>query len=259
MTSSSYFFGHTDIAAERLRLVAELFAPEMRQFLHSSAPEHPKVAVDLGCGPGYTTRILGEVVRPETLIGVDISERFLQMAMGEANSTTQFVLHDLTTSPLPFTSADILFVHLLLTHLPDPGPAMTIWAQGLAAGGLILVDEVESINTDHPILREYLSLVEHTIAGRGGELYIGPTIATISALPGLRIRSSNVVRHPVGISDAAGMFSMNLETLRKDPSVRSAYDGRALERMAHALGELRESSTPANVTWSMRQVVFERA
>jgi hypothetical protein len=55
------------------------------------------------------------------------------------------------------------------------------------------------------------------------------------------------------------MFSMNLETLRKDPSVRSAYDGRALKRMAHALGELRESSTPANVTWSMRQVVFEAA
>lgn len=79
MTSSSYSFRDTDRAGQRLLLVAKVFKTEMRKFLSSSAPKRPKLAVDLGCGPGHTTCLLGEVAQRKILIGVDISERFLQI------------------------------------------------------------------------------------------------------------------------------------------------------------------------------------
>lgn len=259
MVSDSYSFGDSDRAAERLRLLAKVFSKEMRQFLRSSAPMRPKLAVDMGCGPGHTTRLLGEVIDAETLIGVDFSQRLIEIAVAENRGQAQFVYHDVTIAPFPFGPADVLFTHLLLSHIANPGAALSTWAPSLAEGGVILVDEVETVETTQALFRQYLRVVEHTLASRGGQLYVGPVIAELRTIPGLGIRSSQIVEHAVATSDAASMFSMNLETLRHDPAVRSGYDERTLDRIAEALMDLRGSSSTGEITWGMRQVVFETA
>lgn len=259
MASDSYSFGDSDPAAERLRLLARVFSTEIQQFLRSSAPTRPQVAVDMGCGPGHTTRLLGEVLGAGTLIGVDFSARLIEIAVAESRGQAQFVCHDVTIGPLPFGPADVLFTHLLLSHIANPGAALTAWAPSLAEGGVILVDEVESVETTQALFREYLRLVERAIASRGGQLYVGPAIAELRSIPGLGIRSSQLAEHSVATSDAAKMFSMNLETLRHDSAVRSAYDERTLDRIAEALMDLRGSPSTGEITWGMRQVVFEAA
>ncbi len=56
-----YLFQDTDLAARRLAVLAEVFAPASRAFLLDVVQSRPELALDLGCGPGYTTRLLAEV------------------------------------------------------------------------------------------------------------------------------------------------------------------------------------------------------
>ena len=75
-----YLFGDSEVASHRLRVVAEVFAESSRRFLHTAAPASPRLAIDIGCGPGYTTRLIADVLRPLRTVGIDRSEAFITEA-----------------------------------------------------------------------------------------------------------------------------------------------------------------------------------
>src|SRR3712207_3402679 len=52
-----YTFGDSDLAAARLAVVADAFAESSQRFILNSSPTSSEVAVDLGCGPGFTTHL----------------------------------------------------------------------------------------------------------------------------------------------------------------------------------------------------------
>src|SRR5215203_735719 len=79
-SGSVYSFGETDLAAERLRVVSEVFDPTSAAFVSETVRNRPRLALDLGCGPGFTTRLLSRIARPERTVGVDRSESFLGRA-----------------------------------------------------------------------------------------------------------------------------------------------------------------------------------
>src|SRR5437867_9185583 len=97
----SYVFGDSDLAAYRLRLLAEVFAPCTREFLKRAAPGRYRQAVDLGCGPAYSTHLLAETLRCDRAVGIDSSEHFISLARRSATDTMRFWLHDFTTVPFP--------------------------------------------------------------------------------------------------------------------------------------------------------------
>ena len=255
MSDEAYALGHSQLAAERLQLVARLFEPEMRRFIRDAAPPRPRVAVDLGCGPGCTTRLLQEVSGAALAVGVDLSEDFLRLA--DSAPALRFVRHDLTEGPPPVAAADLLFCHLLLSHLADPMGAIESWKACLTPAGVILVDEVDSIQTDDPVFVEYLALVEEAIAGRGGELYVGRRLAAGGAPRGLRLRSSRVAAQSVAARDAAAMFGMTYQTLREDPAVQAAAGPAGLATLGRALEARTTREDQHPLEWSMRQVVYE--
>ena len=256
MSDEAYALGDSRLAAERLKLVARLFEPEMRRFIRDAAPPRPEVAVDLGCGPGCTTRLLRQVSGAAAAVGVDLSEHFLRVAADSAPAL-RFVRHDLTEGPPPVEAADLLFCHLLLSHLADPVGAIESWRACLTPAGVILVDEVESIETDDPVFVDYLALVEEAIASRGGELYVGRKLAATGALRGLRVRSSRVAPQSVAAKDAAAMFGMTFQTLREDPAVQAAAGHAGLAALARALDARTTREDQHPLEWSMRQIVYE--
>jgi trans-aconitate 2-methyltransferase len=73
---SIYSFGETDLPAERLRVVAQVFEPTSEAFVSETVLDHPRLTVDLGCGPGFTTRLLSRVTRSTRTVGMDRSEPF---------------------------------------------------------------------------------------------------------------------------------------------------------------------------------------
>ena len=256
---TAYTFGDSDLAARRLALVAETFADTSAAFMRESVTTRPQFAADLGCGPGYTTYLLADTLKPERTVGLDNSENFLSHVRTTASDNVSFCLHDITTAPFPEAPFDLIFSRLVLTHLREPEAAIALWTEQLLPGGILLIEEVERIDTDIPALVTYLDLQQAMLAQQSNELYIGPRLDALTASGKLHRRSSNVRTLQVPADRAATMFHMNLSVWRHNDFARQTYAPTtldALEQDLHAIAQGHTDDPP--VEWRLRQIVIKR-
>lgn len=281
---ATYTFGDTDQAAERLALVAEVFAPATRSFLadvgrrlglardRSGSGEGIVdgdgigdvigLAVDLGCGPGHTTRLLARELPARRVVGLDHSAAFIEHARraerGGGGTKPAFLLHDISLTPFPVGPADLVFCRFLLSHLASPGGALAAWASQLAPGGVLLVDEVDRIDPGHPVFRDYLAAVDSMLVNEGQRLYVGPQLDALPAPAGLERFTSRVVDLSPPPAKAARMFAMNLGVWRTRRYARTELGEPLLDRLAVDLAELAGDPGDATITWGMRQIGYRR-
>jgi ubiquinone/menaquinone biosynthesis C-methylase UbiE len=239
-------------------VLADVYAPASRAFFQDIVINTPRIAVDLGCGPGYTTRLLAESTGCERAIGIDASEYFLALAREHAPEHIAFVQHDVTQVPFPVEQSDLIYCRFLLTHLKDPQSVVERWATQLRPQGLLLLEEAEWIQTGHPLLSTYLSIVAATLEQQANQLYIGPQLDAMQVDNGLRRHMSRVYRLPVTTKQAATMFSMNIPSWKHQPFVLERYGLEMIERLEQGLSELAESAeSEGGNTWGMRQIAYE--
>lgn len=255
----SYLLGDNDIAARRLKIVAEIFAPSTEAFLLDVNPLRPELTLDLGCGPGHTTRLLARTLKGSTAIGMDSSEKFIGEAVGSQNAKgISFYRHDVTKTPFPVGPADVIFSRYVLLHLESPHSTVGKWITQLKTGGLLLLEELEQIQTSENLFQKYVNLLDRSLATQDKTMFIGPTIASVP-LDGAKIKLNRVKEIKVSAKDAATMFLMNMLTLRKSPHVRALYHD---EEINQFMGDLErvmdEKTTMAAVDWQLRQVVIQR-
>ena len=256
-----YLFGDSDVAAQRLRVLSEVFAESSRRFLRAAATDRPGLAVDVGCGPGYTTRLVADVLRPLRTVGIDRSEAFITEARraGGSGSDVSYLVHDAADVPFPIGPADLIYARFVATHLRDPTTALRSWATQLVPGGLLLLDEVDSISTANRVLSRYLTILTALLEHQGNSLYVGPTLSNVAAPGLLRSKIDTVRRLRVPDRRAATMFRLNLETWRDHPFVADTYGADAIRRLADELETEAGAAGAATTTeWGMRQIAFER-
>jgi trans-aconitate 2-methyltransferase len=252
----SYVFADTDVAGRRLALVAEVFAPATVAFLRDAVPRPPALAVDLGCGPGHTTRLLAGVVRPGRTVGLDSSSRFVDAARAAGGDGIEFRVHDVTSVPFPTPPAELLHCRFLLSHLADPPAALATWATQLVPGGRLLVTEVDAIRTSQPTFTTYLEIVDGLLASTGGRLYVGRTLDAVHR----RRTTRRIATLAVPNRRAAAMLALNLPSWRDQAYVRAHYDDETLARIASELDELAAASGDVSeITWELRELVIEHA
>jgi SAM-dependent methyltransferase len=256
---SGYTFGDTPLAAERLRLVARVYDASSRAFLEASAPPSPAVALDVGSGPGVSTRLVADVTGAARTIGLDASESFVAIAADDAPPGMTFATHDATELPLPGAPADLIFCRLLLAHLPDPPAVVQSWITQLAPCGRLLLDEIEWMEIGHPVFAAYEEVVVDLVRSNGAPMYAGPLVDPLRAGPGWRQASSDVRVVPVRTADAARMFAMNVVTWRTHDHVRAHHDPVDIERLGQELEALTRSDATGDIVWGMRQIVIEPA
>ena len=255
-----YLFGDSDVASHRLRVLSEVFAESSRRFLCAAVPGQPNLAVDIGCGPGYTTRLVADVLRPLRTVGIDSSEAFIAEARHAGGSDVSYLVHDAAAVPFPVGPADLIYARFVATHLRDPTATIHVWATQLVPGGRLLLDEVEAISTANRVLSRYLTILTALLDHQGNLLYIGPTLSNISAPGLLRSKIDTVRRLRVPDRRAAKMFRLNLETWRDHPFVADTYGADAIRRLAEKLRTEAGTAGAASTTeWGMRQIAFERA
>jgi len=254
LTNPTYAFGDDDTAAERLRMLAYIFAPEIKSFL-GRVPPDPGLVIDLGCGPGFTTRLIAETLNARKTVGLDTSQPFLDLAGRQQANGVAFIEHDVTRAPFPTGAADVLFCHLLLPHLADPAAVLRTWASQLRPAGLLLVDEVSDIQTANSTFRAYLDAAERLLQGIGGDLYVGRRVERLGRVPGLRRLSSRLVKHPVATAACARMFRLNLNAWGPNPHAELSDQERA--DLATELDHLATSTATTDIHWQMRQVTFK--
>lgn len=260
MPPETYQFGRTPTAAERLQLLHEIFAPAGALFLADYAPRRPRLALDLGCGIGATTRLLAEQTGAARVVGIDLSEDFLHQARRSAPRGVEFVRHDVTEIPLPAAPADLIYCRFLLTHLGDVPGALAAWATQLAGAGCLIVEETEAIDTDVPVFVRYLGAVERLLAAAGQSLHAGVLLGRLPPDPALRIRAGRIARVPVATSRAAHLFALNLATWQHQPLSQAILGPAEATELGDALHRLAAAGDPTpRITWRIRQIAYERA
>ena len=258
-TPPSYAFGDSGLAARRLSLLAETFTETSVAFMRESVQTRPHLAADLGCGPGYTTYLVADTLDPIRTVGLDNSKNFLADVRATTSANVSFHLHDITTAPFPEGPFDLIFSRFVLTHLRDPEAAIALWGDQLRPRGLLLIEEVEHIDTDIPALVTYLDIQQAMLTQQNNELYIGPRLDAITASDKLQRRSSNVRTLRVPADRAAAMFHINLGVWRHNDFVRQTYAPATLdtlEQSLHAIAQDHNDSPP--IEWQLRQIVLER-
>jgi trans-aconitate 2-methyltransferase len=237
-----YAFGDGDVPARRLALLAAVFGPTSRDFLVAHGVAAPPLAVDLGCGPGHTTRLLNAVLRPERTLGLDVSADFVARAARQAPLGVSFAVHDVATAPFPCGPPALVFARFLVAHLAGAEGAVARWGAQLAPGGLLLLEEVEAIETRHRVFAEYLERLAGAMARRGQRLDAGGLLREVAS-------ESRVVAATPAAGQAAAMFRMNLDAWCEDAAVR--------RRLRPALEELLADGRTGVVTWRLRQAVLK--
>jgi SAM-dependent methyltransferase len=254
-----YAFGDSEVAAARLEMVARVFDPATRVLLREAGPAERNLAIDLGCGPGHTTALLAEVLRSRRTVGLDCSAGFIERARRFASDRVSFQVHDVTVAPFPVGPADLLYCRFLLTHLRDPAKVLARWAEQLAPGGALMVEEVESIATNAPALERYLEILDQMLRSQSNRLYIGSELEDDPVPQSLAKRKSGILEFSVFPADAAAMFAMNLRTWRDHPFVREHVEELEVQRLQRDLDALRtHAPTGVGIVWKLRQLVYQR-
>jgi SAM-dependent methyltransferase len=254
MVGGSYTFGDSALAAARLALVADVFADTTASFLDVFRAHSLRLVVDLGCGPGFTTALLRDVLAPDRVVAVDSSQTFVREAAERLGASAAVIVGDVMDLPDSVADADLIFARFLLTHLAEPAAAIDGWAARLAPRGLVAVEEVESITTDEPVLAAYLDLQQRMLRANHNVLEVGALVEEAAQQRGGVFHSERVALTPA-TPTVARMFAMNFETWRRRPVVLQSASPVELDEIAVGLTDIANSeASSALITWQLRQL-----
>jgi trans-aconitate 2-methyltransferase len=259
MTKEHYTFGDNDQASARLRRLAELYEPETRELLLRGSVQRPPLAVDLGCGPGWSTRLIHDVLKPERTVGLDASERYVAEARGNHGAELEFMVHDVVHAPFPVAAPNVMFCRFLLTHLRSPEQALRMWARVAKPDAVLFVHETESLETENRALLRYYELVGRVQRHYGQELNVGALLESAFEDSGWTLGENErrVLKKPA--HRMADLHLANLRTWRHDPYASQAFDRAEIESLETALERIaRETGGGEIVVNAARQIVAKR-
>jgi SAM-dependent methyltransferase len=252
-----YTFGDNDRAAIRLRRLAEIYEPVTRELLARGGLPQCGIAVDLGCGAGWSTRLLRDVVGPLRTVGLDASERFVAEASRRHGPELEFALHDVTRAPFP-VRPDLLLGRFLLSHLRDTDAVLATWATAAAPQARLLVHETETLRAVHPALSRYYELVARLQRHYGQALDIGSTLDAAFAHSPWRILDSRAVVLEFPAAHMAELHLANLRTWRGDEYASRSFDRAELDELDGTLERIVAGVEPAGtVSNVVRQIISE--
>ena len=242
-----YTFGDGPVEADRLALLAATYEPSSARLLRMCASLAPRRAVDLGCGPGHSTRLVHAVVAPAATLGIDSSPDHVARARASAPPGIAYAVHDVTAAPLPGEAPpDLLYCRFLLTHLADPARVLAGWAAAAADDrAALVVEETAELSSPHPAFRLYYRLVGELQRHYGQELAIGRTLERAVAGTGWHAEISAMRELHLPACRMARLHALNLATWRRDPFARAAFSSEMLDELAAALEEIAAGAAEA--------------
>lgn len=191
--TDEYRFGYTDEEIERLRYQHQVWAKENQLFISRAGFSPGETLVDLGCGPGYTTLDLAQIVGPAgKVIAVDRDgEHSLPLLKAQAEAAGLFNIEtravNLETFDLQEESVDGVYGRWVLMYLPEATVELLIdrIAKWLRPGGVCALTELCNFRHIHihPKSKYLPAIAEALIQAVTGEHGCNPEIG--NDLPGL--------------------------------------------------------------------------
>lgn len=254
--SSSYTFGDSDIATERMAIVAAAFEPTSRALLSTITGTVARV-LDLGPGPGYSTELLAATFPDAEIVAVERSPTFAEHTRARVPAARVLVAD--ATEPLPAAGGrgfDVVYARLLLSHLPDIERTVAHWCGAVGPGGRLALEEPDEIVSDDPLFARYEAIVAAVVAAAGADMYAGAALAATPTPPGFRRVLDRSVVPRITAGTAAAMFWRNARAW--DASADAVVSRRERDELIDALQRRVDDPTLDAISWRLRQLVFER-
>ena len=258
----AYTFGDNQEASRRLRRLAEVYEPETRELLHAVRNEcgdghRFELALDLGCGPGWSTSLIEVTLSPKRIVGLEASEAYVAEARRN-QPHLEFIQHDVLTTPFPVHNADFLFCRFLLTHLSSPRAALEAWAYAAKSGAILAIHETEALHARHPALSRYYEMVAQMQKHYAQELNVGALLTDAFRGTGWTlIRSESVVLEKPA-RDMAQLHVANLRTWGRNAFATQAFERDEMNRLESELQSIACGCQEACVVYNTAKRIIAR-
>jgi SAM-dependent methyltransferase len=193
--TADYILGTHDEEIARLALQHDAWRDDALGAWSRAGIRTGQTVLDVGCGPGFATLDLAEVVGASgRIIAIDKSQRFLAALQAHRSTNVTTHLADLDAAEFPEVHADAAWCRWVLTFTTHPRDILGRIARSLRPGGTIALHEYFDYSTWRALprcepLERFVDAVMQSWRDAGGE----PDIAL--ALPGWLDDLGFQVRH----------------------------------------------------------------
>jgi ubiquinone/menaquinone biosynthesis C-methylase UbiE len=199
-----YVLGTHDDEIARLGLQHSVWRPRASDAWRRAGFTAGQTLVDLGCGPGYATLDLAEIVRAEgRVVAIDRSRRFLDVleraASARGLTQVETLEMDLATAELPALEAHGMWSRWIYAFVTEPRRLLERAARMMRRGGAMVFHEYCDYRTWRlsPRSLEFEAFVTEVMASwraNGGEPDIGLDLPRWLGEMGFEIRSLTVLQ-----------------------------------------------------------------
>lgn len=204
-----YVLGVSREEYERLSLQHDLWKSRaIRLWRRAGVPERgarPVKAIDLGCGPGFTTLELARYLGPKGAItGVDLAEQYLAalaarwkalVVSGKPIARVETRRAGIGEFNLGDKDHDLAYARWIFIFLSDPEAAIRNVARHLRPGGLFLLQEYVDYGAmalypeNPPVFRKFVDAIIRSWADRGGDANVAARLPMLLERNGFEVIS----------------------------------------------------------------------
>jgi ubiquinone/menaquinone biosynthesis C-methylase UbiE len=175
MDDDEYVLGTHDSENARLELQHRVWRDAACEAWRRAGIAAGQTVIDLGCGPGFATRDLADLVGATgRVIALDKSSRYLRDVARAARRQVEPHLCDLDSDELPVTSADAAWARWVFCFLARPRDLLARLARVVRPGGVLVAHEYLDYRTWRALprsreLEEFVAAVMASWRAAGGE------------------------------------------------------------------------------------------
>jgi SAM-dependent methyltransferase len=179
---------HSEGECERLELQARLANIESH-LRHLPIAPHDCV-LDVGCGSGSMTRLIGHSFPRAKVIGVDVRDQYLDFAEARAREedlhNVGFRRADVFDLPFPDATFNIVWAKYLLQWLKEPKTALAELRRVTKPGGIVVSCDYSGFGTEHFPIEPDLGRQVREVMATIVDANIGPKVAPFMIALGFR-------------------------------------------------------------------------
>ena len=192
-----YILGTHDAEIERLGLQHRVWRPVALDFWRRAGITAGSTVIDAGCGPGYATIDLAEIVGPKgRVIAIDRSRRFLDALKATAAhrglANIEIIEAELTDDVWPKGVADFIWCRWVYAFVREPAAVMRHMAAALKPGGALISQEYYDyrgwrLAPANAEFERFVDIIMRSWRDEGGEPDIGLAMVRLAMDAGLQV------------------------------------------------------------------------